>query len=63
MSKSKEELNTLKEEVKSVNEEFRELTDEELAQVSGGTAPDITSLRVGGVPVELDFYVDSSLSE
>ena len=34
--KTKKELNALKEEVKSVNEEMRELTDEELAQVSGG---------------------------
>ena len=34
--KTKKELNALKEEAKSVNEEMRELTDEELAQVSGG---------------------------
>ena len=39
--KTKKKLNALKEEVKSVNEEMRELTDEELAQVSGGRAPDL----------------------
>ena len=38
--KTKKELNALKEEVKSENEEMRELTDEELAQVSGGLGPD-----------------------
>ena len=34
--RSKEELNKLKEEVKSVNEKLQELTEEELEQVSGG---------------------------
>ena len=34
--KTKEELNALKEEVETVNEKLHELTDEELAQVSGG---------------------------
>ena len=34
--KTKEELNKLKEEVESVNEKLQELTEEELAQVSGG---------------------------
>ena len=36
MSKSKEELNKLKEEVETVNEKLAELTEEEIAQVSGG---------------------------
>ena len=36
--KTKKEMDVLKEEVKSVNEEMRELTEEELAQVSGGLA-------------------------
>ena len=39
MSKSKEELNNLKEEVEAVNEKLAELTEEEIAQVSGGLAP------------------------
>ncbi len=34
--KSKEELNALKEEVETVSRKLHELTDEELAQVSGG---------------------------
>ena len=38
MSKTKEELNALKEEVESVNEKIRELTPEELEQVTGGIA-------------------------
>ena len=43
--KSKEELNALKEEVKNVNEKLRELTDEELAQVSGGAAASAADSR------------------
>ena len=42
--KSKEELNALKEEVETLNKKLAELTDEELAQVSGG----------GFLPVEND---------
>ena len=34
--KAKEELNALKEEVENLNKKLAELTDEELAQVSGG---------------------------
>ena len=34
--KAKKELNALKEEVETVNKKLHELTDEELAQVSGG---------------------------
>ena len=34
--KSKEELNALKEEVETLNQKLAELTEEELAQVSGG---------------------------
>ena len=36
MSKSKEELNAIKEEVEAVNEKLSELTPEEIAQVTGG---------------------------
>ena len=36
MSKTKEELNELKEEVEALNKKLHELTDEELAQVTGG---------------------------
>ena len=41
--KTKEELNALKEEVETVSKKLHELTEEELAQVSGGV----------GVPPEL----------
>ena len=34
--KTKEELNALKEEVEALNKKLHELSDEELAQVSGG---------------------------
>ena len=34
--KTKEELNTLKEEVKTVNKKFAELTDDELKEITGG---------------------------
>ena len=37
--KSKEELNVLKEEVETLNKKLAELTEEELAQVSGGVVP------------------------
>ena len=36
MSKTKEELNALKEEVEAVNEKLQELTPEEISQVTGG---------------------------
>ena len=36
MSKPKEELDALKEEVEAVNEKLNELTEEEIAQVNGG---------------------------
>ena len=35
--KTKEELNAMKEEVETLNKKLHELTEEELAQVSGGT--------------------------
>ena len=36
MSKTKEELNAIKEKVEAVNEKLQELTPEEIAQVTGG---------------------------
>ena len=39
--KTKEELNALKEEVETLNKKLHELTEEELAQVKGGSAVDI----------------------
>ena len=37
--KTKEELNAIKEEVETVSKKLYELTDEELAQVTGGQDP------------------------
>ena len=51
--KTKEELNELKEEVESVNEKLQELTEEELAQVTGGFAH-AYNLSVAPVIAELE---------
>ena len=47
MSKSKEELNKLKEEVEAVNEKLAELTPAELEKVNGGCAG-ITTVTIPG---------------
>ena len=49
MSKTKEELNALKEEVETVSKKLHELTEEELEQVTGG--------------YEIFFYNFQNLSE
>ena len=52
MSKTKEELNKLKEEVEAVNEKLKELTPEELEQVNGGAKETILlkgTIRPSGV--------------
>ena len=50
MSKTKEELDALKEEINKVNEKICELTPEELEQVTGGEAPSIlTNLGLGAI--------------
>ena len=48
--KTKEELTALKEEVETVSKKLHELTEEELAQVSGGGLPDYFE-PVGELPV------------
>ena len=52
--KTKEELNAQKEEVETVNEKLRELSEEELEQVTGG-------LIDGKVTQHLDNYNSFSL--
>ena len=47
MSKSKEELNALKERIETVSKELRELTPEELEQVTGGVGVTIGKLSMG----------------
>ena len=44
--KTKEELNALKQEVEALNKKLAELSEEELAQVSGGDAPSILTKLV-----------------
>ena len=51
--KTKEELSALKEEVEALNRKLRELTDEELEQVTGGLAQ----------PSGTDFWDSKSLVE
>ena len=43
--KSKEEISAIKEEVESLNEKLHELTEEELAEVTGGLKLDPERLR------------------
>ena len=47
--KTKEELNALKNEVETLNGKLSELTDDELSEVFGGTAPELpaTTLACG----------------
>ena len=44
--KSKEELNALKEEVETLNKKLSELSEEELAQVSGGGLPGSSKIGI-----------------
>ena len=53
MSKTKEELNKIKEEVETVNEKLQELTPEELEQVNGGKG-NIVDMAVG-VIIQAEF--------
>ena len=56
--KTKEELNALKKEVETLNKKLAELTEEELAQVSGGefVRPSI-ELPVPDPPKPLDIHI------
>ena len=44
--KTEEELKALKEEVETLNEKLHELTEEELAQVTGGVDPDVHGMQL-----------------
>ena len=54
--KTKEELNVLKEEVETLNKKLAELTEEELAQVSGGWDVPPVIEDVGHDPNERRFH-------
>ena len=59
--KTKEELNALKEEVETLNKKLAELTDEELAQVSGGKiSTGIPLIIAATAPVLLKLYDQSN---
>ena len=58
MSKTKEELNEIKEEVETLDEKLHELTEEELEQVTGGVAFD-----VGGVEVHYNFLAGVKIAD
>ena len=45
--KTKEELNAMKKEVKTLNEKFRELTEDELTQVTGGVISQDSLINIG----------------
>ena len=63
--KTQEELQTLKSQVEELSKKLAELTDEELAQVSGGVLPDggkivfgLSSFEpIGIVPVPSEFDI------
>ena len=61
MSKSKE-LNALKEEVEAVNEKLSELTDEELAQVTGGRPKFIAGFLESAIPASAPIVFEHKTS-
>ena len=54
--KTKKELNTLKEEMETLNKKLHELTEEELTQVSGGFEPG-SSAKIRLPTYAVDGYV------
>ena len=62
MSKTKEELNKLKEEVEAVNEKLQELTPEEIAQVSGG-ATNPHKKDLGSIAMSYGYVYVASASD
>ena len=59
--KTKEELNILKEEIETVSKKRRELTEEELAQVSGGAGGASPSFSKPGI--ELPSVADAEAGQ
>ena len=53
--KTQEELNDLKEEIEALNKKLAVLTDEELAQVSGGVGHVVDELGLEVTGVMLDY--------
>ena len=61
MSKTKEELNALKEEVETVNNKLHELTAEELEQVTGGNTLNHPPVPPSPVAESVKIAVDAAL--
>ena len=69
--KTKEELNALKEEVETVSKKLRELTDEELAHVTGGAMTvtirgmEVTNYNIqnGGSTLKVSEGDESAMNE
>ena len=59
--KTKEELNALKEEVETINKKLHELTEEELAQVSGGNTLNRPPVPPSPVAESVKKAVDAAL--
>ena len=53
--KTKEELNELKEEVEKLDEKLHELTEEELAQVTGGVIAQVKNGAISTLPDEVEL--------
>ena len=62
MSKSKEELNKIKEEVESLNEKLNELTPEELGQVTGGRPKFIAGFLESAIPASAPIVFEHKTS-
>ena len=62
--KTQEELNAIKEEIETLNKKLAELTEEELAQVTGGmTAPFGASTGKGTNPYSTYFDIDENKTQ
>ena len=58
MSKTKEELNELKKEIEDLNKKCRELTEEELKEVAGGSmGPNVSGVIGSAVVAEILYSV------
>ena len=60
MPKTKEELNAIKEEVEALNEKCRELTPEELKEVTGGAMPWGASMASMPMTSSISFATSSA---
>ena len=62
MSKTKEELSAIKEEVEAVDEKLAELTEEEIAQVTGGRTKFIAGFLESAIPASAPIVFEHKTS-